>query len=129
LKQRKVFELVELPKGAKPIKNRWVFAIKSDGRKKARLIAKGFSQREGIDFDEIFSPVIRYETVRTLLAIAALENWTILALDVKSAFLYGKLDEIIYMEQPEGFKIKNQERKVLRLHRAIYGLKLAARVW
>jgi hypothetical protein len=93
LRHRNVFELVELLKGAKAIKNRWVFAIKSlDNRKKARLIAKGFSQREGIDFDEIFSPVVRYETVRTLLAAAALENWSILALNVKSAFLYGKLD-------------------------------------
>jgi hypothetical protein len=100
-----------------------------DSRKKAHLVAKGFSQREGIDFDEIFSPVVRYETVRTLLATAALENWTILALDVKSVFLYGELDEEIYMEQPQGFKIKGQETKVWRLHRAIYRLKQAARAW
>ena len=129
LRKRKVFELVKLPHGRKAIKNRWVFDIKTDGRKKARLVAKGFSQVEGIDFDEIFSPVVRFETVRLMFALSALEGWTISALDVKSAFLYGQLDEEIYMEQPEGFKVKGQETKVLRLRRAIYGLKQAALAW
>ena len=125
----KVFELTQLPPGRKAIKNRWVFDIKSDGRKKARLVAKGFSQVEGIDFDEIFSPVMRFETVRLLFALSTLEGWHISALDVKNAFLYGKLDEEIYMEQPECFKVKGQERKVLRLRRALYGLKQAALAW
>jgi hypothetical protein len=129
LRKRNVFELVKLPHGRKAIKNRWVFDIKTDGRKRARLVAKGFSQVEGIDYDEIFSPVVRYETVRMLFATAALENWYISALDVKTAFLYGKLDEEIYMEQPEGFKVKGQEDKVLRLRRALYGLKQAALAW
>jgi hypothetical protein len=129
LRKRNVFELVKLPPGRKAIKNRWVFDIKTDGRKKARLVAKGFSQVEGIDYDEIFSPVVRFETVRMILATAALENWFISALDVKTAFLYGQLDEEIYMEQPEGFKVKGQEGKVLRLRRAIYGLKQAALAW
>jgi hypothetical protein len=129
LRKRNVFELVKLPPGRKAIKNRWVFDIKTDGRKRARLVAKGFSQVEGIDFDEIFSPVVRYETVRMILATAALENWFVSALDVKTAFLYGQLDEEIYMEQPEGFKVKGQEGKVLRLRRAIYGLKQAALAW
>ena len=129
LRQHNVYELVDKPKGAKLVKNRWVFAIKSDGCKKARLVAKGFSQSEGIDYNEIFSPVVQYETVRTLLAVAALEHWTILALDVKSAFLYGKLDETIYMDQPQGFVVKGKESKVLLLHRALYGLKQAARAW
>ena len=129
LKQRNIYELVPLSKGAKMVKNRWVFAIKSDGRKKARLVAKVFSQAEGIDYNEVFSPVIRYETVRTLLAVAALENWKIFALDIKSAFLYGELDETIYMEQPQGFVVKGQEDKVLLLNRALYGLKQAARAW
>jgi hypothetical protein len=129
LHKRKVFELVKLPPGRKAIKNRWVFDIKSDGRKKARLVAKGFSQVEGIDYDEIFSPVVRFESVRILLAIAALEDWHLSSLDVKTAFLYGQLDEEIYMEQPEGFKVKGQETKVLRLRRAIYGLKQASLAW
>ena len=129
LRKRNVYELTELPPGRKAIKNRWVFDIKSDGRKKARLVAKGFSQLEGLDYDEIFSPVVRFETIRTILALAALENWIIEALDVKSAFLYGPLAELIYMEQPSGFTIKGKEHLVLRLLRAIYGLKQAARVW
>ena len=112
LRQRKVFELTSLPSGRKTIKNRWVFDLKSDGRKRARLVAKGFSQIEGIDYTEIFSPVVRFESVRIMLALAALENWFITAVDVKTAFLYGKLDEEIYMDQPEGFKIRGQEHKV-----------------
>jgi hypothetical protein len=129
LRRRNVFELVDPPKGRKIIKNRWVFDQKSDGRKKARLVAKGFSQVEGVDYDEIFSPVVRFETVRMMLALAALEDWYITGLDVKTAFLYGELDEELYMEQPEGFKAKGQEHKVLRLLRAIYGLKQAALAW
>ena len=129
LRKREVFELVDLPKGRKVIKNRWVFDKKTDGRKKARLVAKGFSQIEGIDFNEIFSPVVRFETVQLMLALSALEDWHITGLDVKSAFLYGELDEELYMEQPEGFKMRSQEHKVLRLKRAIYGLKQAALAW
>ena len=129
LYKRKVFELADLPKGCKAIKNRWVFMTKSNGHKKARLVAKGFSQIEGIDFDQIFSPVVQYESVYLLLAVAVLEGWQIEGLDVKSAFLYGQLDEEIYMEKPEGFKIHGQERKVLHLCRAIYGLKQAALAW
>ena len=102
---------------------------KSDGRKKARLIAKGFSQIEGIDFDQIFSLVVWYESICLLLVIAALEQWHIEGLDVKSAFLYGPLDEEIYMEQPEGFKVKGQGCKVLHMCWALYGLKQAALQW
>jgi len=125
----KVFELANLPKGRKAIGNRWIFMTKSDGHKKARLVAKGFPQIEGIDFDHIFSLVVWYKSIHLLLVVAALKNWHIEGLDVKSAFLYGQLDEEIYMEQPEGFKIHGQERKVLHLHRAIYGLKQAALAW
>src|SRR5712675_1679315 len=84
------------------------------------------SHRLGIDYSDIFSPVVRYETVRLMLAIAALQNWHMSSVDVKTAFLYGKLDEELYMEQPEGFKRLGQEHKVMRLKHTIYGLKQAA---
>jgi len=129
LRARSVYELVSPPPGRKVIKNRWVFDVKTDGRKRARLVAKGFSQVEGIDYDEIFSPVVRYETVRLILALAAIQRWQMSSVDVKTAFLYGELDEELYMEQPQGFKVKNHEHKVLRLKRAIYGLKQAALQW
>jgi hypothetical protein len=129
LRARDVYDLVNPPSGRKIIKNRWVFDVKTDGRKKARLVAKGFSQVEGIDFNDIFSPVVRYETVRLILALSALENWHMSSVDVKTAFLYGELDEELYMEQPEGFKIPGKEHLVLRLKRAIYGLRQAALQW
>jgi len=96
--------------------------MKSDGRKKAHLVVKGFSQVKGLDFDQAFSPVVRFETVHLMLALTALENWYIIGLDVWSAYLYGKLNEEIYMEQPKGFAVPGQEHKVLRLWHALYGL-------
>ena len=102
----KVFEIVDRPKGTNIVKNHWVFDIKSDGQKKARLVTKGFSQIEDLDFNQIFSPVVRFETVRLILALAVLNKWHIQAVDVYNAYLYGKLDEEIYIEQPEGFHVK-----------------------
>jgi hypothetical protein len=124
-----VFELVDPPKDCKIIRNRWVFDLKSNGHKKARLVAKGFSQIEGVDYDEIFLPVVRFEIVQMMIALAALKKWHIQGLDIKTTFLYGELDEELYMEQPEGFKVKGQEGKVMHLKRAIYGLKQAALAW
>jgi len=126
LSDRNVWMLVDLPKDHKPIKGRWVFAVKSDGRKKARFVAKGFTQVFGIDYEETFSPVARFETFHLLIALAALHDWEIEALDVKTTFLFGKLDEEIYLEQPEGFVVKGQENKLCRLRKVIYGLKQAA---
>jgi len=122
LRKCKVFELVDRPQDRKVIKNQWVFNVKLDGCKKARLVAKGFSQVEGLDFNQVFSPVVRFETVRLMLALAALENWYITGLDIQSAYLYGKLDKEIYMEQPKGFAVPRQEHKVLCLWCALYGL-------
>ena len=94
-----------------------------------RLVAKGFTQIHGIDYDETFSPVARFESLRLLLALAALEDWEIHQMDVKSAFLHGLLDEEIYMEQPKGFITPGQESKVCLLKKAIYGLKQALCMW
>jgi hypothetical protein len=93
LKDRDIWDLVDCPPKRTPIRCHWVYDIKLDGCKKARLVAKGFSQRSGIDYNETFSPVTRYETIRLLLAISVLESWDIQALDVKTAFLYGELEE------------------------------------
>jgi len=112
LKDRDVYEIVDLPKRRKVVKNCWVFNIKPDDYYQSHLVAKGFSQVEGIDFDELFSPVVHYETAQLLLAVAALENLDIQSIDIKTAYLYGDLDKEIYMEQPEDFKLPGKENKV-----------------
>ena len=122
----KVWELVDLPKGWEPIKGRWVYAVKGDDCKRACFVVKGFTQGFSIDYEETFSPVTRFETVHLLLALVALEDWKLHAIDVKTAFLFGDLDEEIYMVQPEGCVKKGQEKKFCCLRRAIYGLKQAA---
>jgi hypothetical protein len=124
-----VYDLVDLPAGRKVIANKWVFLIKADGRKGARLVATGFSQVEGVDYDEIFSPVICYETVQMMFALSALEGMYMTGLDVKTAFLYRKLDKEIYMKQPEGFELVNQKNKVMLLKCVLYGLIQAALAW
>src|SRR5882762_9274941 len=123
------WDLVDLPPDRKVVRNKWVFKHKADGRYRARLVAKGFTQTHGVDYDETFSPVTRFESLHLLLALAALEDWEIHSMDVKSAFLNGDLDEEIYMAQPEGFSLPGQESKVCRLRKAIYGLKQASRQW
>ena len=129
LDKREVFELTNLPKGHKTIGCRWVFDVKGDSRKKARLVAQGFSQVEGVDFNKLFSPVVWFESVCLMLALAALHNWFMTSVDVRTAYLYGKLDEEIYMWQPEGFIARGQESKVIRLKRALYSLKQAGLAW
>ena len=123
------WKLVSLPCDRRPIKCRWRYVIKADGRFNARLVAKGFSQVQGIDYKETFSPVSRYKSIQYILAHAALLDWEIEAMDVKTAFPYRELKEEIYMEQPEGFVVKRQEKKVCKLVKSIYGLKQAGWVW
>lgn len=127
--ENSTWKLVNLPPGRKTVKSKWVYTYKGDGRHKARLVAKGFTQVQGIDYEETFSPVARFESIRFLLSIAALQDWEIEALDVKTAFLYGELDKEIYMDQPEGFIVPGQESKVCRLLKSIYGLKQALQTW
>lgn len=92
-------------------------------------MAKGYVQRHGIDFDEVFAPVARIETIRLLINLAASYGWEIHHLDVKTAFLHGELKETVYVTQPEGFVKKGNEGKVYKLNKALYGLKQAPRAW
>jgi hypothetical protein len=94
---------------------------------KARFVARGFVQQEEIDFDEVFSPVARMESVRLLLTLVSQEGWQVHHMDVKSAFLNGDMKEEVYARQPVGFIIASQEGKVLRLRKALYGVRQASR--
>ena len=132
--QNRSWSLTYLPQGRRAIRNRWVFKRKTDSqgkieRYRAGLVAKGFSQVEGVDFNETFAPVVRQESIRLLMSIAAHKNLVAKQWDVKTAFLYGSLNEELYMMQPEGFKDTKNPSLVCKLNKAIYGLKQASRQW
>ena len=134
LRKNEAWELTEIPPSRNIIQNRWVFKLKHDSsggvqRFKARLVAKGYTQRAGIDYEETYSPVVRYDSLRAVFAIAAALDLEIAQLDIKTAFLYGDLNEELYMSQPTGFVSKGQEGLVCRLKRSLYGLKQASRSW
>ncbi|GAU51473.1 hypothetical protein TSUD_95880 [Trifolium subterraneum] len=118
----------------KAIDVKWIYKLKlrpngEIAKCKARLVARGFLQKAGIDFNEVYAPVARLETIRIVVAIAAYNGWKMHQLDVKSAFLNGPLEEEVYVKQPPGFEVKGQEQKVYRLRKALYGLKQAPRAW
>ena len=128
MRTNQVWDLIDLPSGCKAIGNKWVLKIKRkvDGsikRYKGRLVAKGYTQKEGVGYEETFSPVVRFASVQLILAIVANLNLELYQMDVKTAFLNGELDEEIYMDQPIDFVTKVQEHKVCKLKRSIYGLK------
>jgi len=121
-----------LPKGHKAIGLKWVYKVKRDPegnvvKHKARLVAKRYAQRHGVDYEEVFAPVARLETVRLILALAASGKWEVHHMDVKSAFLNGELQEEVYVKQPPGFENPRYPGKVLKLQKALYGLKQAPR--
>ncbi|CAI7763699.1 unnamed protein product [Closterium sp. NIES-54] len=126
IEENGTWELVELPEGRKAITSNWLFKIKSDAdgkieRYKSRLVAKGYQQKEKVDYKELFAPVVKLTTLRTLLAGAAIKGWVVKQMDVTTAFLNGVLEEEIFMAQPEGFD--DGSGRVLKLKRALYGLK------
>ncbi|GJT08916.1 retrovirus-related pol polyprotein from transposon TNT 1-94 [Tanacetum coccineum] len=129
-----VWELVPRPEGKNIIALKWLWKNKCDAenivvRNKTRLVAKGYRQEEGIDFEESFAPVARLEAVRMFIAYAAHKNITIFQMDVKTAFLNGPLKEEVYVSQPEGFIDPEFPDHVYRLKKALYGLKQAPRAW
>ncbi len=134
LNENKTWEISKLPEGKNALRTKWVFKIKSNSnnepeRYKARLVAKGFDQVEGIDYSETFSPVVKIQSIRVLLAIAINEGLFVHHIDISTAFLYGSLDEEVYIEPPEGLQQKLKPDSVLKLNKALYGLKQASRSW
>ncbi|RVW38700.1 Retrovirus-related Pol polyprotein from transposon TNT 1-94 [Vitis vinifera] len=135
LRKNQTWELVPLPERVKPVDCKWLFKIK-DGisedeppKYKSRLVAKGFSQKEGIDYNEVFSPVVKHKSIRVLLAMVSVFDLELDQLDVKTAFLHGNLEEEIYMKQPEGFVDSEKSDHVCFLKKSLYGLKQSPRQW
>jgi Reverse transcriptase (RNA-dependent DNA polymerase) len=132
LQQMGVYDVVERPPDRKIIPTKWVFKTKRGPngdiiRYKGRVVAKGYAQVPGLDYDETFAPVVKFTTIRTLLALAAHHDLEIHQLDIKTAFLHGELKEEIYAQCPQGFEHRPNE--VWRLRKSIYGLKQASREW
>ncbi|GJU11637.1 putative ribonuclease H-like domain-containing protein [Tanacetum coccineum] len=133
-KLQKVWILMDLPKGHKAIGTKWIFRNKKDERgivirNKARLVAQGHTQEEGVDYDEVFAPVARIEAIRLFLAYASFMGFMVYQTDVKSAFLYGQIEEEVYMCQPLGFEDPGHPDKVYKVVKVLYGLHQAPRAW
>ncbi|GJT82405.1 putative ribonuclease H-like domain-containing protein [Tanacetum coccineum] len=133
-KLQEVWTLVDLPNGKRAIGSKWVFRNKKDERgivirNKARLVAQGYTQEEGIDYDEVFAPVARIEAIRLFLAYASFKDFVMYQMDVKSAFLYGKIKEEVYVCQPPGFEDPDFPDRVYKVEKALYGLHQAPRAW
>ncbi|KAL4568673.1 hypothetical protein LXL04_024288 [Taraxacum kok-saghyz] len=134
IEKNQTWTLVDLPKDAKCIAVKWVFKTKLNEngkieKHKARLVARGYGQEFGVDYLEVYAPVARMDSIRLMLAMAAQRGWCIFQMDVKSAFLHGTLQEDVYVQQPQGYIVKNEEQKVYKLRKALYGLKQAPRAW
>ncbi|GKA66077.1 retrovirus-related pol polyprotein from transposon TNT 1-94 [Tanacetum coccineum] len=131
---QEVWTLVDLPNGKRAIGTKWVFRNKKDERgivirNKARLVAQGYTQEEGIDYDEVFAPVARIEAIRLFLAYASFKDFVVYQMDVKSDFLYGKIKEEVYVCQPPGFEDPDFPDRVYKVEKALYGLHQAPRAW
>lgn len=127
LSDMQTWSLTEKPKNVKLLTCRWVLRQKDDGKFKARLVVRGFEQKEGEDYFEVFSPVARHMSIRLILSIATSEKMKVMTFDVKTAFLHGELEESIYMYQPEGFN--DGSGRVCKLLKSLYGLKQAPKNW
>jgi hypothetical protein len=135
LEKNCTWEVVPLPKGKKTVRCKWIYKRKEGlspsepPRFKSRLVAKGYSQIPGVDYNEVFSPVVKHSSIRTFFSIVASHDLQLEQLDVKTAFLHGELDEEIYMDQPEGFIVPGKENYACKLKRSLYDLKQSPRQW
>ncbi|GKD28868.1 putative RNA-directed DNA polymerase [Tanacetum coccineum] len=125
--------ITDLPSGRRTIGIKWIFKVKYKftgevERFKARLVDKGFNQKEGIDYAEIFSPLVKMVTVRCVLSLVIQRGWTVYQLDINNAFLYGEIVEDVYMTLPEGY-FNHYDKRVCKLQKSLYGLKQAPRKW
>jgi hypothetical protein len=132
--KNEVWEIVPRPKEKSVVTSKWVYKIKhaADGsvdKYKARFVAKGFSQKEGEDYDETFAPVARYTSIRAIISITASMGWNLHQMDVKTAFLNKDIEEEVYIEQPQGFEVHSRDTHICRLKKDLYGLKQAPRAW
>jgi hypothetical protein len=129
-----VWEIMPRPKEKSVVTSKWVYKIKhavdrSMDKYKARFVAIGFSQKEGEDYEETFSPIARYTSIRAIMSLAASMGWSLHQMDVKIAFLNGEIEEEVYIEQPQGFEVHSKDTHVCRLKKYLYGLKQAPRAW
>ena len=133
LEKNNTYTLQPVPRGRKVVKCKWIFKIKRkfDGgvRYKARLVAKGFTQKHGVDYKETFAPVVKYKSLRLLLAIANERSMVCHQMDVTTAFLNGDIDHEVWVQPPEGLLKPGQEGMAWKLNKALYGLKQAPRCW
>lgn len=134
LEENKTWELVKLPEGKKAIGSKWVYKLKRNfngdiSEYKARLVAQGFCQKYGEDYNAVFAPVVKQATLKLLLALAGESKMMVHHVDIKTAFLYGTLNEEVYMKQPKGFLDHDKQSLVCKLNKSIYGLKQSARIW
>ena len=134
LMRNDTWEVVKVPKGRKVMKSGWVFAIKfhADGkleRYKARFVGKGYSQIYGVDFTEVFAPVVQFTTARMVILWAASKGYHIHQMDIETAFLNGKMDTEVYVAQPKGYEIMDPKEYACRLNKSLYGTRQGARMW
>ena len=132
--KNEVWEIVPRPKEKLVVTSKWVYKIKhavdeSVDKYKARFVARGFSQKEGEDYDESFAPLARYTSIRAIISLVTSMGWNLHQMDVKTTFLNGAIEEEVYIEQPQGFEVHSRDTHVCRLKKSLYGLKQAPRAW
>jgi hypothetical protein len=123
-----VWDIVSRLEGKSVVTSKWIYKIKhaADGsieKYKARYVARGFSQKEGVDYEETFAPVARYTSIKAVISLASIMVWRIHQMDAKTTFLNGVIEEEVYIEKPQGFEVHGRESLVCRLKKALYGLK------